>query len=172
VYGGKISDDSICKCGFYQELDRRKTAADAPSNIYADKGFIIFIELSSHDSSLTIPTSASKNQKFVEDDLITTKKVAKLRIFSEHAMRGLKKFKIFQRVYPIGMIDLLDGLVLIAGLHQNLTAKPIVPKGSMKVYPDNPCPHEIVFGDQCKFVPYSPDSVMSSPEEDLIDLSD
>ena len=48
------------------------------------------------------------------------------------------------------MIDLLDPLVLIVGLHQNLTSKPIVPKGAMSVYPDLPCAHEIFFDDASK----------------------
>ena len=66
------------------------------------------------------------------------------------------------------MIDLLDPLVLIAGLHQNLTSKPIVPKGAMAVYPDKPCAHEIVYGDPSKLeiIPHSPVEPLSSSESE------
>ena len=83
------------------------------NEIMADKGFDIQDLLVPLGVRLNIPPFLKSGSQFSTDDVLRTKKVAKLRIHVERAIGRIKEFRIFHPVIPATMWDSTNELVYV-----------------------------------------------------------
>ena len=142
AHPGRITDATLCETGFYLMLEERED----PSSILADRGFFISFQISQRKCTINVPPkSPADKMPFTEDEVGITKKIAKDRIFSEHAVKYVKSWKFLQGAVPIACVDLIEPILFIAAMFANFTCPLMVHVEAKKVYPEHPCAHEIVF---------------------------
>ena len=91
LYGGSISDRQLTeKCGILDLLE-------PGDSIMADKGFTIADLTEQRGVTLNIPPFKHDNQ-FTERELLTTRRIASLRIHVERAIGRIKNFKILNDI--------------------------------------------------------------------------
>ena len=152
AYPGRILDTKICSCGFYQHLEALKVEG-VPSAVEADKGFYCFFELAEHDASLVLPAPASAQHQMSETQVEHTARIANERIFVEHAVKAIKRFKWLQRRVPLVQVDLMDPVLTVAALMANFTHRPFVKKEVRALYPTDPCAYQLVYDRNLPFNP-------------------
>ena len=79
----------------------------------ADKGFLIQDELAARQAHLVIPPLLKKKPQFSEEELDRTRSVANLRIHVEQCMEGVKNYDIFDRAFPISMVDSASDIFVV-----------------------------------------------------------
>ncbi len=131
-------DTKICSCGFYQHLEALK-AEGVASAVEADKGFYCFFEMAQHNATLVLPAPASAQHQMSETQVEHTARIANERIFVEHAVKAVKRFKWLQRRVPLIQVDLIDPVLTVAALMANFTHRPFVKKEVRALYPTDPC---------------------------------
>ena len=102
LYPGSISD---------KELTRRCDILDLlepGDSVMADRGFDIEEDLALRGVRLNIPPFLRGKTQLSEKELITTRRIASLRIHVEHAMERIKNFHIFDRPLPSSLTDIAD----------------------------------------------------------------
>ncbi|XP_033221845.1 uncharacterized protein LOC117176010 isoform X2 [Belonocnema kinseyi] len=90
-----------------------------------DRGFTIEDLVESVGASLNIPPFLKQRNRFTAQEEIATKKVAKERIYVEHAVGRLKQFRILQRTIPLSMRGIISQLVFVCACLINFQ-EPIV----------------------------------------------
>ena len=104
LYPGSISDKELThKCGI---LD----LVEPGDSVMADRGFDIEEDLILRGVHLNIPPFLRGKQQFSQEELITTRWIASLRIHVERAMEQIKNFHIFDRSLPVTLTDIADRL--------------------------------------------------------------
>ena len=107
LFAGSISDKELTKrSGLLDLLERG-------DSVMADRGFDIEEDLITRGVRLNIPPFLRGKEQFDEDEIITTKRIASLRIHVERAMERIKKFHIFDRVLPASLTDIADRLFYV-----------------------------------------------------------
>ena len=106
LYPGSISDKELTrKCGILDLLE-------PGDSVMADRGFDIEEDLILRGVHLNIPPFLQGKQQFSQEELITTRRIASLRIHVERAMERIKNFHIFDRSLPVTLMDIADRLFL------------------------------------------------------------
>ena len=110
LYPGSISDKELTrKCGILDLLE-------PGDSVMADRGFDIEEDLILRGVHLNIPPFLRGKQQFSQEELITTRRIASLRIHVERAMERIKNFHIFDRSLPVTLMDIADRLFLCCAL--------------------------------------------------------
>eukprot|EP00117_Sycon_ciliatum_P045125 scpid34397/ scgid32470/ len=100
LYGGRTSDKELVRrCELLKLLDKGDV-------IMADKGFDIASDALVYGVGVNIPPFLH-HQQFSEEDLLTTRRIASLRIHVERAIQQIKNYSIL-RFLPISMADIGD----------------------------------------------------------------
>ena len=116
-FGGRATDKYIVhQSGFLDMIEEY-------DQIMADNGFCIQEELMLRRAELVKPPPAQGFDQATSMNVLTTKKVANLRIHVERAIQRLKTFRILSGTYPITMLSLLDDIINICAALCNLEAK-------------------------------------------------
>ena len=106
LFPGSISDKGLTKqSGLLDLLERG-------DSVMADRGFNIE-DLITRGVRLNIPPFLRGKEQFDEDEIITTRRIASLRIHVERAMERIKNFHIFDRVLPASLTDIADRLFYV-----------------------------------------------------------
>ena len=110
-WGGKVSDNEITlRSGFLDKLQKGDV-------VLADRGFLIQKELASRGAILKIPAVAKGRKQLSAKEVDTSRELCHVRIYVEHVIGRLKKFKILQTTIPITQVQLLDDVMItIAGI--------------------------------------------------------
>lgn len=110
-WGGKVSDNEITlRSGFIDKLSQGDV-------ILADRGFLIQKELASRGAILKIPAIMKGKKQLSAREVDTSRELCHVRIYVEHVIGRLKKFKILQSTIPITQVQLLDDVMItIAGI--------------------------------------------------------
>ena len=107
LYTGSISDkEIIIQSGFLDKLSKG-------DGVMADKGFLIQDELAARQAHLVIPPLLKKKPQFSEEELDRTRSVANLRIHVERCMERIKNYHIFDRAFPISMVDSASDIFVV-----------------------------------------------------------
>ena len=107
LYPGSISDKELTrKCGILDLLE-------PGDSVMADCGFDIEENLILRGIHLNIPPFLRGKQQFSQEELITTRRIASLRIHVERAMERIKNFHIFGRSLPVTLTDIADRLFFV-----------------------------------------------------------
>jgi len=105
IYEGSISDKKLIqKSGLLEKLE-------IGDEIMADKGFDIQDLLVPLGVRLNIPPFLSSDTQFSCEDVVKTKKIAKLRIHVERAILRFKEFRILRSPIPASMWDSLNEFI-------------------------------------------------------------
>ena len=112
VYSGSVSDLQIVKSNF---LDKVEEGDD----IMADREFKIRHLLLEKKATLNIP-AFTHGKNLSKKAVNRSKKIARVRIHVERAIRCLRTFRILSGVIPIALCPNIDELVTIAAFLCNL----------------------------------------------------
>ena len=153
AYPGRISDTQLCTCGFYDHLNSLKGPGQPPSHCEADKGFYTHFPMAKIGVTLVIPATASSTRQMSETETEHTARIANERIFVEHAVRSVKRFKWLQRRIPLSQLDLLDDVLSVAAHLQNFIGNSFVKTEVSQMYPTRPTPYQIVYDKRVIFNP-------------------
>lgn len=119
AYEGSISDrEIVVKSKFVDCLD--------PGDlVLADRGFTIHDLVEAKKAHLNIPPFLSGRSNLTAQEEMQTKKIAKQRIYIEHAIGRLKKFRILQRILPLQLRTNISQILFVCACLVNFQ-KPIV----------------------------------------------
>lgn len=107
AYGGRITDKEITKVSsFYDVLEEF-------DEVMADKGFPIAIELNEKLCSLRMPKGRRGIDQFTNEDISSTKKIAKARIHVERAINRVKVFHILSGDLNLYIVSQLSDIMVI-----------------------------------------------------------
>ncbi|VDH91083.1 Hypothetical predicted protein [Mytilus galloprovincialis] len=114
AFGGRASDKFIVeKSGFCQYL--------LPGDeVMADRGFTIDALLFPLRVKLNIPAFTKCKPQLSNEDLTTTRRIARVRIHVERAIRRLKVFKILSSTVPVSSLKNFDDILLVCSALVNL----------------------------------------------------
>lgn len=115
LFPGSISDKELTKRSGLLDL------LEKGDSVMADRGFDIEEELIIRGVRLNIPPFLRGKSQFEEDELISSRRIASLRIHVERAMERIKKFHIFDRILPASLTDIADRLFLFVVVCQIFT---------------------------------------------------
>ncbi|XP_062568176.1 uncharacterized protein LOC134230395 isoform X1 [Saccostrea cucullata] len=126
LWGGNTSDRYITKnCGF---LDFVRPGHE----IMADRGFLIRDLLLERHAKLVIPPFTKKcnwgkGKRLLQNDIIKTRCIARLRIHVERAIERLKNFNILSNTMPLSLKPLSNQILKVCAFLCNLQT-PLVKK--------------------------------------------
>ena len=107
LYPGSISDKELTRrCGILDLLE-------PGYSVMADRGFDIEEDLALRGVRLNIPPFLRGKTQLSEKELITTRRIASLRIHVERAMERIKNFHIFDRSLPSSLTDIADRIFFV-----------------------------------------------------------
>ncbi|CAC5420783.1 unnamed protein product [Mytilus coruscus] len=114
AFGGMASDKFIVeKSGFLQYL--------LPGDeVMANRGFTIDDLLFPLRVKLNIPAFTKCKPQLSNEDLTTTRRIARVRIHVERAIRRLKVFKILSSTVPVSSLKNFDDILLVCSAPVNL----------------------------------------------------
>lgn len=113
-FGGRSTDKYIVhKSGFLELIEPY-------DQIMADNGFPIQAELMLRGAELVKPPSARGFDQALRANVMSTKRVANIRIHVERAIQRLKTFRVLSGTYPISMISILDEVIIICAALCNI----------------------------------------------------
>ena len=115
TYEGSISDKKLVECSKLLDL------LEVGDEIMADKGFDIQDLLAPLGVKLNIPPFLNSGTQFSRDNVLRTKKIARLRIHVERAIGRIKEFWIFQPTIPASMWDSVNELVYVCAMLCNFS---------------------------------------------------
>ena len=87
--------------------------------VMADKGFEIGSMLMGKGVGLNLPPFLQSSRQFTAEQVQETKKIAKLRIHVERAIRRIKKFHIFDSPIPLNLLGTINQLYTVICLLVN-----------------------------------------------------
>ena len=114
AFGGRASDKFIVeKSGFMNYL--------LPGDeIMADRGFTIDDLLFPLRVKLNIPAFTKNKPQLSAEDVTLTRRIARVRIHVERAIRRLKVFKILSGTVPVASLKLFDDILIMCAALVNL----------------------------------------------------
>ncbi len=113
LFSGSISDKELTRrSGIYDLLE-------PGDSVMADRGFDIEDSLLLHGVSLNIPPFMRGKKQLPEKDLVTTRRIASLRIHVEREMERIKNFHIFDRSLPVQLTDIADRIFFVCCILTN-----------------------------------------------------
>ena len=103
LYGGSVSDKAITRLsGLFRFLE-------VGDSVMADKGFDIVYDLMCIGVKLNIPPKLTRvNKQMPKSHVITTRKIASLRIHVERAIQRIKVYRILSFVVPLSMSPIVE----------------------------------------------------------------
>ena len=107
LFPGCISD---------KELTRRSGILDLlepGDSVMADRGFNIEEDLILCRVKLNIPPFLREKGQLSQKELVTTRRIASLRIHAERAMERIKNYHIFDRTLPASLTDIADRIFFV-----------------------------------------------------------
>lgn len=107
LYPGSISDKELMKKSGLIEL------LECGDSVMADRGFDIEDELIVRGVQLNIPPFLRHKSQLDETEVISTRRIASLRIHVEREMERIKNFHIFDRIIPTTLTDIADRLFYV-----------------------------------------------------------
>jgi hypothetical protein len=90
--------------------------------IIADRGFTIDDLLFPLKVKLKIPPFTKCKPQLSGEDVTSTRRIARVQIHVERAIRRLKVFKVLSRTVPVSSLKLFDGILLVCAALVNLQA--------------------------------------------------
>ena len=116
AYGGRASDKFIVeKSGFLQYL--------LPGDEFmADRGFTTDDLLFPLKVKLNIPAFTKCKPQLSGEDVTSTRRIARVRIHVERAIRMLNVFKVLSSTVPVSSLKLFDDILLVCAALVNLRA--------------------------------------------------
>jgi len=113
LYPGCISDKELTrKSGILDLLEEG-------DSVMADRGFEIEEDLMVIGVRLNIPPFLRGKKQLSESDLVSTRRIASLRIHVERAMERIKNFHIFDRTLPSMLTDIADRIFTVCCILTN-----------------------------------------------------
>ena len=107
LYPGCISDKDLTKrCGILDLLE-------PGDSVMADRGFDINEDLIIRGVGLNVPPFMRGKQQLSETEVVTTRRIASLRIHVERAMGRIKSYHIFDRALPATMTNIADRIFFV-----------------------------------------------------------
>ena len=107
LFPGCISDKELTRrCGILELLE-------AGDSVMADRGFDINEDLILRGVGLNIPPFMRGKGQLTETEVVTTRRIASLRIHVEHAMGRIKSYHIFDRALPATMTNIADRIIYV-----------------------------------------------------------
>ena len=104
LFTGSIADKEITGASGILDL------LEDGDSVMADKGFVIEEMLRKRGVSLNIPPFLQSKGQFSREEVHETKKIAKVRIHVEHAIRRIKEFHIFDSPLPLSLVGSVNQL--------------------------------------------------------------
>lgn len=119
VYEGAISDREIfIKSKFVDLLE--------PGDlVIGDRGFTVHDNVEAKQAHLNIPPFLNGRSRLTEQEEIQTKRIAKQRIYIEHAIGRIKQFRLLQKVLSLNMRGTISQMVFVCACLTNFQS-PIV----------------------------------------------
>ena len=115
TYEGSISNKKLVEqSGLLDKLE-------VGDEIMADEGFDIQDLLAPLGVKLNIPQFLSSNSQFSSEDIMHTKKIAKLRIHVERAIERIKEFRILQSPICATMWDSINEIIYVCAVLCNFS---------------------------------------------------
>ena len=113
VFEGSISAQAITEqSGLLEYLEHG-------DSVMADKGFDIKDVLLQYGVRLNIPPFRQGEMQMTPEDLMSTKKIAGVRIHVERKMQRIKSYKILAGEIDNTLFDMLEHLVLVCAMLTN-----------------------------------------------------
>lgn len=114
AFGGRASDKFIVeKSGFLDYL--------LPGDeVMADRGFTIDDLLFPRRVKLNIPAFTKCKPQLSGEDVTSTRRIARVRIHVERAIRRLKVFKVLSSTVPVSSLKLFDDILIVCSALVNL----------------------------------------------------
>ena len=113
LYPGSISDKELTRrCGILELLEEG-------DSVMADRGFDIEDDLVLLGVHLNIPPFLRGKPQLSQEELISTRRIASLRIHVERAMERIKNFHIFDRSIPASLTDITDRIFFVCCVLSN-----------------------------------------------------
>ena len=113
LYPGSISDKELTRrCGILELLEEG-------DSVMADRGFDIEDDLVLLGVHINIPPFLRVKQQLSQEELISTRRIASLRIHVERAMERIKNFHIFDRSIPTSLTDITDRIFFVCCVLSN-----------------------------------------------------
>ena len=107
LFPGCISDKDLTRrCGILDILE-------PGDSVMADRGFDIEEDLILRGVSLNIPPFMRGKKQLSENEVVTTRRIASLRIHVERAMGRIKNYHIFDRALPATMTTIADRIFFV-----------------------------------------------------------
>ena len=107
LFPGCISDKDLTRrCGILDILE-------PGDSVMADRGFDIEEDLILRGVSLNIPPFMRGKKQLSENEVVTTRHIASLRIHVERAMGRIKNYHIFDRALPATMTTIADRIFFV-----------------------------------------------------------
>ena len=107
LYPGYISDKGLTrKSGILDLLEE-------VDSVMADRSFEIEEDLITIGVRLNIPPFLHGKNQLSENELVSTRRIASLRIHVERAMERIKSFHIFDRTIPSSLTDIEDRIFFV-----------------------------------------------------------
>ena len=113
LYTGSISDKEITRVSGILDL------LEPGDVVMADKGFEIGSMLMGKGVGLNLPPFLQSSRQFTAEQVQETKKIAKLRIHVERAIRRIKEFHIFDSPIPLNLLGTINQLYTVICLLVN-----------------------------------------------------
>ncbi|XP_067260698.1 uncharacterized protein [Chanodichthys erythropterus] len=113
-WGGRVSDKELTiNSGFLEQLEHG-------DQVMADRGFLIREELLCRGASLVIPAFTKGKNQLSHKEVIDSRKTANVRIHVERAIGRMKKFRILNTTWELGLVKSADNIVTIIAALVNL----------------------------------------------------
>lgn len=110
LYEGSITDrDTVIQSGIVNKLEHG-------DSIMADKGFDIQDLLVPHGVRLNIPPFNTKAHQMLPQDVMTTKKIAAVRIHVERAIGRIKEYRLLDGVMDNNLFDIVEQMIYAASM--------------------------------------------------------
>ena len=113
LFEGSISDKELVKQSGLLSL------LQPGDQIMADKGFVIQDLLTPLGFSIVMPSFLSYKQQFSKGELLRSKTIHNLRVHVERAIRRVKEFHFFDRVFPLTMAGSINLIWTVSCLITN-----------------------------------------------------
>lgn len=115
AYEGSVSDRRLV------ELSGLLEKLEAGDEIMADKGFLIQDLLTPIGVRLNIPPFLDSRTQMPADDVLLTKKIAKLRVHVERAIGRIKECHILHSTLPAAMWDSINEVIYVCCMMANFS---------------------------------------------------
>lgn len=88
--------------------------------VMADRGFTIDDVLFPRRVELNIPAFTKYKPQLSGEDVTSTRRIARVRIHVERAIRRLKVFKVLSSTVPVSSLKLFDDILVVCSVLVNL----------------------------------------------------